>query len=865
MTLLQKQAFYAVIFVFLFSIKPAFPQIIFKELTGYTITEDNLDFIEKSSTRSTIILNGKWKVYKSTDESKKKTMVQIPSVHHSDAELVFEKAFTLNKEQIKQNNFELNFLGLNYSADIFINNKLVYKHVGGDFPFKFLLPKDWLLSDRENVLSVTVNSKADSWNTIPVKQSFLYPESFGGIFRDVYLRLLPNSNIGNLKFSYNFQGNTGRAKLNIIARVVNNEYQKASDSLNQSDNFEIKYFLQAGLEKTAFSSSTTFLLKQGKEKIVNQFFEIPNPILWSPSSPFTYKLIIQMFKQGSLVDEIIKPVSFYNLNNNTDSLTLNGAKFQFNGVTYISSNYNFGGMFTREQMRRDIRLIKELGFNSVRFSKSFPHPYLLSLCEEYGLLAFIELPLQGIPATLMDNQVFLDRSKNYLNRMWEAYNNFSVIAAVGLGNSYIANSPYTIFYLNELAGEFKKNNSRLLFASFTNLNFETVPKIDFYSIELFNKPVSSINEYYLSAIERLGAGKVFISEASYLSNLNSNSGSTNQNTFDSQAKNIEELILYFEQNNSGGYFINTMFDYRSEYHSIISGYNKEQKISLGILGEDRNTDRISYKVIYSRLHNLEKVTIPLGVKKDDSPMIFIVFGLGLALFMGFLVNTGRKFREDASRALLRPYNFFADIRDLRVISGIHSTLLAVIIAASLSLITASVLYSLKSEIFFEKVLVALGSYKLLNLFSYFTWHPVQSLIALSIIFFIKIVLIALIIKIASFFVMNKVFFSNAYYTVVWAMLPVVLTIPLAIVLYRLINTDIGVIYYYVVLIILAIWVVYRLIKGIYVIYDVRPGNVYFYSALFIIVAAGIFILYFQLKNSSVDYLLQVFKEFNSRI
>ena len=69
------------------------------------------------------------------------------------------------------------------------------------------------------------------------------------------------------------------------------------------------------------------------------------------------------------------------------------------------------------------------------------------------------------------------------------------------------------------------------------------------------------------------------------------------------------------------------------------------------------------------LHNSENVTIPIGSKKADAPMIFIVFGIVLAILMGILVNSGRKFREDASRALLRPYNFYADIRDQRIISG----------------------------------------------------------------------------------------------------------------------------------------------------------------------------------------------------
>ena len=117
-----------------------------------------------------------------------------------------------------------------------------------------------------------------------------------------------------------------------------------------------------------------------------------------------------------------------------------------------------------------------------------------------------------------------------------------------------------------------------------------------------------------------------------------------------------------------------MFDYRGDFTSIIGGYNKENLYKLGFLVKNRETDRLSYKVISAMLHNSENVTIPIGSKKDDAPMVFIVFGILLAILIGILVNSGRKFREDASRALLRPYNFYADVRDQRIISGYHSTI-----------------------------------------------------------------------------------------------------------------------------------------------------------------------------------------------
>jgi beta-galactosidase len=342
--------------------------------------------------------------------------------------------------------------------------------------------------------------------------------------------------------------------------------------------------------------------------------------------------------------------------------------------------------------------------------------------------------------------------------------------------------------------------------------------------------------------------------------MGTSTGYTTPHSYEAQADYFEKIIDYSENIYHAGYFLSTMFDYRTDYNSIISGYSNEKLVFLGILDENRKTNRLAYKVIYTRLHNLEKVTIPMGIKKDDAPMVFIIFGLVLALFMGFLVNSGRKFREDATRALLRPYNFFADIRDLRIISGVQTTLLALIIAAVWGLIKGSFLYSHKTNLFLEKVLLSFGTDWIINSVSYLTWHPTEALFWLSGFFLVALLIITLLIKIFSFFVINKVFFSNAYFTTVWALLPSVLLVPLAIVLYRLLEADVITVYLYIFLIVVALWIFYRLLKGIFVIYDVSAGKVYFYSFVFILAVVGGLILYFQLNEQTVDFIIQSFNE-----
>lgn len=871
MTSLHRKFTLFTVLLLLFISKTIQPQIIFKELPHYAVSEKDLNFIENSSVRKTMLLNGPWKVYNFKDEEKKKALVGVPSHFEGNAEVVYEKYFEISKNELANNNFELNFLGVSHTAEISINNSVIYLHSGGEFPFSILLPKDLLRSDKKNLLTVKVNSKLDATQTIPYKNEFLAPERFGGIFRDVYLTFVPNIHISRFNFHYDVAPNSSRAQVFVSANFANHEFRGKNDSTS-SERFEVKFSIQNKNDLSSNGSVTNQIeLRKGKEKILTESFEAANLLLWNCSAPNSYVIIVQILLNGNVIDEIKQPISFYSFSIQKDSPYLNGEKFQLNGVTYLASNKSYGSMFTYEQMKNDLTQIKDLGFNAVRFPKQAPHPYLLSLCSELGLLAFIESPASSLPENLVEDQNFISLSNGYFKRFLSAYGNYSAVAAIGLGGGFLPNSPSHSFYLESQANEIKKILSKPVYASFIAGNFSEIPKLDFYGIELFatslpsQSGLSPFDAIYKPVQEELGKGKVFVSEATYMVTQGRSSGYTNKSTFEAQAKFFSDLLSYSEENESAGYFINAMYDYRCDYHSVLSAYNENKILSLGICNEDRNTGRPGYKVLYAKLHNLEQVTIPIGLRKDQSPMAFIISGLLLALFTGFLINSGRKFREDTSRALLRPYNFFADIRDLRIISGWHTTILAFIVSAIFGTLMASLFFYFKDKIVFERFILSFGSEKVTWAMSYLSWHPVQAIISLTVIVFVKLLIVSLLVKFFSFFVMNKIFLSNAYYVVVWSFLPFVLLIPGAIILYRMLAMDTMNFYIYLVLLLFYVLSLYRLVKGIYVIYDVSPGKVYLYTFTFLIGVTIVFLLFMQTYYATFDFLQYGLKEFLARI
>jgi beta-galactosidase len=844
-----------------------FSQVIFRELPNYKINTSDQLFFDITNTRDVISLNGNWKVYLSDDEKKEKVNIHVPSIFEGNGEFVFEKSFPLTNDQLNNHKISLVFFGLNYSADISINKVIIYRHPGGEFPFTVSLPRDILKSDKENVISVRLSYELDSKNTIPLKQRFLFPQNFGGVIRDVYLHLTPNVSIEDFQYKTEIDLKSNKAVIYLQSVIDNKEFKKINDTLDTQTNFTLRTQVFYPDGKTSISSGSSlndnnFVLKQNKQIEIKNSVTISSPILWSPDYPANYIVRLELWRADQLIDRRDQNIALLKLESSKENFTLNGKEFELFGVTYIASFFQYGSLSSYERMQSDLEKIKQAGFNSVRFSRSLPHPYYLRLCEQIGLLAFVELPIANLPEGLAASQNFVVRSKNYLSSLLKAYKYYSAIGGVGFGSSYLFSSDEHRALLNDLSLQVKKSRNILTYASFFDFEYQPIENLDLIGIEFLNTTSADRQTEISNINDVIGKGKLFIGEATYTVNIGQTDGYVNKFSYEAQAKFFDDIFTITENNKLAGFFANTMFDFRGDYPSIICGYKEQDIYNIGLVSEERDQDRLAYKVLSARMRNTEKVTIPIGSDKDDAPMIFIITGLILALLMGVLVNSGRKFREDASRALLRPYNFFADVRDQRIISAYHTLFLSIIIALVISLMFSNLFFYVKNSVLVEKIFLSFGSPGLISGISYLAWNPINALVWLFVLAVISMLILTIVITSLSFFVRTKVYLSSVFFTVVWAMLPVVLLIPVGIVLYRLLNAGVGNIYVYIFLIVFVFWLLYRLLKGISVIFDVNAGGIYFYGLISIALIKIIFLLYYEVNNSLFQYLKIALKQFN---
>lgn len=808
------------------------------------------NYFTESQTRNIYEFDSDWFVYKESSPGKRYP-VALPTVFDGEQELVFEKTFQ-TPESLKDNILTLHFMGLSYQAEYFVNNISVFIHTGGEFPIEFDIPNSILNYDDKNTLKVKLTYFEDSEITIPLAQKFLFPKRLGGFLRDAYLEIKPAYAISDLEKEYVFES---RDKLEKIKFSFSIKSVSETDSLltkNAKADIDVKLFDNSGNLVTAEKQTITLGSNQYSVTLAGKKLA-----LWNPGNKFSYTSDISLIINSSVVDEINFKVNPLNPYFTDSGFNLNGKKFQLNGVTYIPLEKPTQSRV--EYYAKQIDQIKDAGFNAVRFNKVLPDPYLLSLCEEVGLLVLVDIPLDGAPEKLTENEEFRKRILVYVEQILHAYSSFDNVIGFGLGSSYINDSQAHAEFLDYLLKNIRLNPNKLFYASFIGIPQFQIDDLTAYGVQLFPTDIiKALDDISNSA--SISSGNLFVSEITYPTVYGKSNGYLNDYSFEAQAKFFNDLIKNARKTNLSGYFINSLYNFNGDYSSLFAGYSNDNVYKIGILANPDSPPTLTYKTIKAELKKDEKLNIPLGTKNDRSPIFFVIVALFLAIIMGILVNTKRKFREDATRALLRSYNFYADIRDHRILSGVHTFILMLTLAGAHSLLVTVILYYLRMNVLLEKLLIATNTHWIINSVSYLAWNPVNSLIILFFVTIFSFIVISLIIKGFTVFIQNRVLFSNIYFVVVWSFLPLLLLLPLELVLHKLLLLNSYNLILYGVLLFFFIWVIGRLFKGIYVIYDVIPTKVYLYGFLFLVVILGLGLVYFQLSNDTFYFWITAIKQ-----
>lgn len=113
--------------------------------------------------------------------------------------------------------------------------------------------------------------------------------------------------------------------------------------------------------------------------------KIKEPHLWNAEQPYLYTLILEM-SQEVITDRIgIREISIENR-----MIYINGSPVKFRGVNRHDSDAETGFVISMEQIKLDLRMMKQHNFNAIRSSHYPNAPYFYQLCDEYGFFVIDE-------------------------------------------------------------------------------------------------------------------------------------------------------------------------------------------------------------------------------------------------------------------------------------------------------------------------------------------------------------------------------------------------------------------------------------------------------------------------------------------
>ena len=295
---------------------------------------------------------------------------------------LYRRRFKLPTEA-KGNNVFVDFEGVMTASTVWINGVRLGEYKGGYTPFSFDLTPH-LDFDGENVLAVDVDSRERP--DIPPFGFQIDYLTFGGIYREVSLRIVPGTFIENI-------------------------FAKPKDVLTPHPSLDVDCFLMP-LEASQEPLTLEVDLRDGDRVIANGSLPISpsdaatEPVahsvhldklgaikLWDLASPNLYSVHVRLLRGTQLVDSDTRTVGFREAQFTDHGFELNGKVIKLRGLDRHQTFPFAGQAMPGRVQRRDADILRrKLKCNIVRTSHYPQSRHFLDACDEFGLLVLEEIP-----------------------------------------------------------------------------------------------------------------------------------------------------------------------------------------------------------------------------------------------------------------------------------------------------------------------------------------------------------------------------------------------------------------------------------------------------------------------------------------
>jgi beta-galactosidase len=120
-------------------------------------------------------------------------------------------------------------------------------------------------------------------------------------------------------------------------------------------------------------------------------FNITQPKLWSPESPYLYQVRTRLYDDGKLLDEITNKMGIRTISVSKESgFQLNGVTRKIKGVCLHHDLGPLGAAVNKAALIRQIKLMKEMGCDAIRTSHNMPSQMQMDICDSLGMMVMAE-------------------------------------------------------------------------------------------------------------------------------------------------------------------------------------------------------------------------------------------------------------------------------------------------------------------------------------------------------------------------------------------------------------------------------------------------------------------------------------------
>jgi hypothetical protein len=566
------------------------------------------------------------------------------------------------------------------------------------------------------------------------------------------------------------------------------------------------------------------------------------------------RLYIQQARAARGIDQIEYVTGFRRFEISGTTFQLNGKPVVLRGVVWHEDIARRGASLTYEQMEKDITLMKTLGANAVRFAFHPPHPYVLSLCDRYGLLSFVEIPAISVPSEILGQENFKVLAEANVTEVIERDRHRPSVVAWGIGDDFDSSDERTCGFVERLAGTVAKLDARPVY--FGSRVFSSDLCAGKTAIAAFRVSVDK-SASLKSAMQTWVSGHasqpvVLLAYSKDVEPANRN-GWSDPMSQEAQAEFFKKSYQSIKEAGIAGSFIDAFADWRGDRPWMSIGIGGRTVYPVGLLSYGREK-RASFDMV-KLLYNGEKTTaLPIGRYRASFPIAHIVWGFAVIFVIAYLYHYNRRFNESFKRALIRSYNFYADLRDVHTVSIPQTIILAAAVAVTMGVIISGILYRFRTDVLADAIVSSLFvSDSLKEKLIAAVWQPFLGIIAFSVVFLAIYPVIALFIKLFAFLVKRRVYWYHAFAVAVWGTLPIVLLSPVGMALFKLLQADLYVLPTFVLIGFFVLWSFLRILKGISVIYDVSRVKAYAGGCAVVLVILGGLFVYFETTYALTAY------------